>query len=70
MSSGHDWTIALMNTIASVAVCKRPVGVQASLHVGMRDRGILEALLLADEPLTTSGCYKTEGQLSFEMHPQ
>lgn len=29
----------------------------------------LEALLLTDEPLTASGCYKTEGQLSFEMQP-
>lgn len=58
-----------MNTIASVAACKRPVEVQASLNVSMYGRGILEALLLADEPLTASGCYKTEGQLSFEMQP-
>lgn len=69
MSSGHDRTVALGNAIASVAACKRPVEVQASLHVGMHGRGIPEALPLADEPLTASGCYETEGQLSFEMQP-
>lgn len=69
MSSGQDRNIALGNTIASVAACKRPVEIQASLHVGMHDRGILEALPLADEPLTASGCYETEGRLSFEMQP-